>query len=108
MFIVSKRNIILPSADGKRAFRVSRDYIGEIPDWAADTEYFRALAADGKIGVPDNHSDQALEAAGKRGRRGRKGQQETEPGSSLNETETGEPGSSSDETETGEPAGGAE
>lgn len=72
MFIVSKRNIILPSKDGKRAFRVGRDYIGEIPEWAADTDYFRALAADGKIGVPENHSDGALEAAGRRGRQGRK------------------------------------
>lgn len=90
MFIVSKRNIILPSADGKRAFRVSRDYIGEIPDWAADTAYFRALAADGKIGVPDNHSDQALESAGKKVRRGHKDQQEAEPGGSFNETEAGE------------------
>ena len=27
MFIASKRNIILPSPDGKRHFRVSRDYV---------------------------------------------------------------------------------
>lgn len=78
MFIVSKRNIILPSKDGKRAFRVDRDYIGEIPEWAADTDYFRALAADGKIGVPEGHSDGALEAADKKSRRGRKDRQDAE------------------------------
>ena len=48
MFIFSKRNIILPSPDGSRSVRVRRDFVGEIPDWAAETPYFRALAAEGR------------------------------------------------------------
>lgn len=103
MFIVSKRNIILPSKDGKRAFRVGRDYIGEIPGWAADTDYFRALVADGKIGVPDNHDDVALETADKKGRRSRKNRQEAENGSGSDEIEAET--ESTDKAETGESIG---
>ena len=97
MFIASKRNIILPSPDGKRHCRVSRDYVGEIPDWAAETDYFCALVKDGKISVPESHSDADVEKAGKRGRRGRKGQ---ENGESSGEAETGK--SKTGEAETNE------
>ena len=63
MFIVANRKIILPSADGKRKHAVARGFIGEIPDWAAETAYFRALVADGKIGVPQSKKDADVEAA---------------------------------------------
>lgn len=66
MFIVSRRNIRLPSADGSRVYPVSRGFIGEVPDWAADTDYFRALVADGKIGIPETHKDTDVETAAKR------------------------------------------
>ena len=49
MFIISKRRVILPSRDGTRSHLVPRDYIGEIPDWAADTDYFRSLVMMGKL-----------------------------------------------------------
>ena len=62
MFILSKRNIILPSPDGKQSVRVARDFVGEIPDWAAQTSYFRALVADGKI-VPTTHRDKDQQEA---------------------------------------------
>ena len=60
MFIVSKRNILLPSLDGSQVFPVRKDFIGEIPDWAAETAYFQSLVADGKIGVPSSSKDQQV------------------------------------------------
>lgn len=63
MFIVANRKIILPSADGKRKHTVERGFVGEIPDWAAETAYFRALVADGKIGVPQSKKDADVEAS---------------------------------------------
>ena len=74
MFVVSKRNILLPSADGTRSFALRRDFVGNIPDWAADTEYFRALVADGKIGVPQSTKDSAVSAEQDRAPRRRKEQ----------------------------------
>lgn len=65
MFILSKRNILLPSPDGSQTFRVSRDYIGEIPDWAAQTHYFQALVADGKIVVTGKKDKVVQQAAEK-------------------------------------------
>lgn len=62
MFILSKRNILLPSLDGSQTFRVARDYVGDVPDWAAETPYFKDLVADGKI-VITGKSDKALQQA---------------------------------------------
>ena len=62
MFIVSKRNIILPSLDGSRAFPISKGYVGEIPDWAAETAYFAELVRDGKIGAPSSKKDKDVTA----------------------------------------------
>ncbi len=70
MFVFSSRNVILPSPDGSRAFPVSRGFVGEIPDWAADTDYFRALVKDGKISLPASHKDRDVEAAQKKRRKG--------------------------------------
>lgn len=63
MFIMAKRNVILPSKDGTQKHAVKRDYVGEIPDWAADTDYFRALVKDGKIAVPESTKDKDTQAA---------------------------------------------
>lgn len=57
MFIMSKRNIELPSPDGRQKHAVKKGFIGDIPDWAADTPYFRALVEDGKIVVPASKKD---------------------------------------------------
>lgn len=78
MFIMSKRNVILPSKDGKQQHSVSRDYIGEIPDWAADTEYFQALVRDGKIVIPDSRKDKDTQAAEEKGVKTRRGNKTTE------------------------------
>lgn len=63
MFIMSRRNIELPCKDGAQIHRVAKDFVGEIPDWAAGTPYFRALVADGKIVVPASTKDKDLTAA---------------------------------------------
>ena len=63
MFILANRNIILPSAKGEQSFQVKRGFIGEIPDWAADTPYFQALVKDGKIVLPESKKDKDLQEA---------------------------------------------
>lgn len=78
MFIICKRRVILPSRDGSKRHLVPRDFIGEIPDWAAETDYFRALVADGKIGVPESHKDKDTQAAAEKGVKTRRGSKTTE------------------------------
>ena len=63
MFIMARRSIELPSKDNTQVHPVAKDFIGNIPDWAADTPYFQALVADGKIVVPASTGDKDLAAA---------------------------------------------
>lgn len=63
MFVMCKRNVILPSADGKQQHKVAKDYVGNIPDWATETAYFRGLVSDGKIVVPETSADKDLQKA---------------------------------------------
>ena len=63
MFIVSKRNIIIPSPDGKERCFIAKDYVGEIPKWVAETEYFKELVTDGKISVSESKDDKSIEKA---------------------------------------------
>lgn len=74
MFVVSKRNIILPSPDGSQAFPLSRGFMGEVPDWAAQTPYFAELVKDGKIGVPESKKDKDIAGAEEKPVRRRKEQ----------------------------------
>lgn len=62
MFVVSKRNIILPGPDGKK-FRMSREYMGEVPGWAAKSDYFKALVKDGKVIVSGSRKDKDVQKA---------------------------------------------
>ena len=78
MFIISKRRVILPSRDGSKRHLVPRDYIGEIPDWAAETDYFRSLVADGKIGVPESHKDKDTQKTAEKSVKVRRGSKTTE------------------------------
>ena len=48
-----------------------------VPDWAADTEYFKALVADGKV-VPSGKSDKQTQAAAEKKVRTRRGSATTE------------------------------
>ena len=77
MFVLSKRNIILPSPDGTAAVRLARGCMCTIPDWAAETEYFRALVADGKL-VPTGMSDKDTQAADEKKVKTRRGKKTTE------------------------------
>lgn len=61
--IISKRNIIIPSPDGRQAFPIPKDYIGAVPDWVTKTKYFEELVKDGKIAVSSTTKDNALEQA---------------------------------------------
>lgn len=65
MFIVSKRNIVIPGQDGKTFCRLPRGFVGEVPAWAAKTAYFQALVKDGKIVISKGKKDKDLEAAAK-------------------------------------------
>lgn len=73
MFVVSKRNIILPGPNGER-FHMPRDYMGTVPAWAEGSAYLKALEADGKIIISASGKDKDIDAAEKekRGKRGKK------------------------------------
>ncbi len=47
--VVSNRNVIIPSPDGKTSCHLNKGYIGPVPNWVPKTAYFKALAADGKV-----------------------------------------------------------
>ena len=65
MFVVSKRDIIIPSPDGSQAFRLPKDFMGDVPAWVSDSPYFKGLVSDGKIIVSNSKSDKSLEASAK-------------------------------------------
>lgn len=72
MFVVSKRNIILPSPNGEQ-FRMAKDYMGPVPAWAEDSAYLKALAADGKVILSASGTDKDFAAGEKTSKRGQKG-----------------------------------
>ena len=57
VFVMSNRNIVIPSPDGKEFVRLNRGGLCQVPDWAAKTAYFKALAQDGKLEVSENKKD---------------------------------------------------
>jgi len=62
MFIISKRNFLIVRADGS-AYRIPRDYVGEIPADVAAHWLVQGAIKDGSIATPEAHSDRAIEAA---------------------------------------------
>lgn len=66
MFVMSKRNIVIPSPDGAQSVRLHAGFVGEIPAWAASTPYFAGLVADGKIVIPESRKDKATQEAAER------------------------------------------
>lgn len=77
MFVLSKRNIVIPAPDGSAAVRLARGQMSTVPDWAAETEYFRALVADGKL-VPTGTGDKDAQAADEKKVKTRRGKETTE------------------------------
>lgn len=78
MFVLAKRNIILPGAPGVQPLRLKKGLFADVPDWAADTAYFRALVADGKI-VTVDHSDKAAQDAAEKPVKTRRAKAEEPP-----------------------------
>lgn len=72
VFVMSNRNVVIPSPDGKTSVRLSRGQMGPVPDWAPGTAYFKALAADGKLIVSESKSDRELEKGRKAAERARR------------------------------------
>ncbi len=62
VFVMSNRNIVIPSPDGKEFVRLNRGGLCQVPDWAAKTAYFKALAQDGKLVVSENKKDKDQES----------------------------------------------
>lgn len=60
MFILARRNILLPTADHSETFRINSGDLVEVPDRFCETAYFRALVKDGKIAVPETRKDQDI------------------------------------------------
>lgn len=77
MFVLSKRNIIIPAPDGSTAVRLAREQLANMPDWAVKTAYFQALVSDGKI-VPTGKSDKETQAAEDKKVKTRRGKEVTE------------------------------
>ena len=63
MFIMSKRNIIIPSPDGKMSKKLHKGYVGTVEDWVTKTDYFKDLVADKKIIITETTKDNELEKA---------------------------------------------
>ena len=77
MFVLSKRNIVIPAPDGTASVRLRAGMMETVPDWAAETEYFKALVADGKI-VPSGTSDKETQKAAEKKVKTRRGKEVTE------------------------------
>lgn len=77
MFVLSKRNVVIPAPDGSIAVRLARGQMAAVPDWAAETDYFRALVRDGKV-VPSGTSDREGQKAAEKKVKTRRGAETTE------------------------------
>ena len=77
MFVVSKRNIEIPAPDGSTVVRLRSGLMETVPDWAVNTEYFKALVGDGKI-VPSDKSDRSAQAAAEKKVKTRRGWEVTD------------------------------
>lgn len=89
MFISSKKCFEI--REGGQKLVILRNFIGEIPDWAAGHWLVQAAIRDGSIATPDNTADLALEAAD---HKAREKAEEYDPrpddgGRATNEDETG-------------------
>lgn len=62
MFVMSKRNFLVPRADGTR-YMIRKDYIGDIPEDVAKSWLVQAAIKDGGIATPSSHLDGDLRAS---------------------------------------------
>lgn len=74
MFVLSKRNIIIPGPDGSAPVRLARGQMCTVPDRVAKSGYFQALVKDGKI-VVTGRSDREAQAAAEKPVKVRRGRE---------------------------------
>ena len=67
MFVLAKRNIIIPSAEpGVPPVALKKDGFADVPVWAESSPYFQALVSDGKLIVTDRTDKSTQDAADKK------------------------------------------
>lgn len=49
ILVLPKRNIVIPSPDGRESVRLNKDVISQVPDWVSKLPYYKALVADNKL-----------------------------------------------------------
>ena len=70
MFVVSKKNILLPGPGGE-IFRMEKEYMGPLPPWAEGSAYLKALVADGKVILSARGTEKEFSSQEKRGKKGK-------------------------------------
>ena len=79
MFVIAKRNIIIPAVEpGVAPVALHKDLFAAVPEWAAQTDYFQQLVKDGKLIVTD-HSDKFTQAAADKKLKPRRGKADEVP-----------------------------
>lgn len=63
MFVLAKRNIVLPTADHTERLMLHKDAFEDVPERFTSTAYFAELVRDGKIVIPESRKDKDVEAA---------------------------------------------
>lgn len=79
MFVVSKRNIILPGPNGEK-FRMPKDYMGPVPAWAEGSAYLKALVADGKVILSESGTDKDFSRKEKKPKKAKASEKEPKEG----------------------------
>ena len=58
MFVLTKQAVLFIRPDGEQ-FSAPNGYMGNVPEWVADTKQFRRQVADGKIVATESITDKA-------------------------------------------------
>ena len=61
MFINSKINLLV--RNGKKEYKIKKDFIGDIPKWVADSWLVQMAIKSGDVVTPRAKTDKALEQA---------------------------------------------
>lgn len=63
MLVLTKQAVLFIRPDGEQ-FSAPNGYMGNVPEWVAETKQFRRQVADGKIVATESISDKAMQDAG--------------------------------------------
>lgn len=61
MFINSKINLLV--RNGKEEYKIKKDFIGDIPEWVANSWLVQMAIKSGDVVTPKTKTDKALEKA---------------------------------------------